>query len=61
MNWQKITQELINELGSMDKLCKLAMCTQRQIERVMRGQSPSYELGDRLIRMHDSMKEMRRK
>ena len=61
MNWKKITHELHAALGSKAKLSQLAMCSDSQITAIMDGRAePSYSLGDRLIRMHDSMKESRR-
>lgn len=60
MNWQKITTELVAEVGSQHKLAELAMCSERNLASILAGRSePSYALGDRLIRMHDQMREMR--
>lgn len=60
MNWQKITTELLAAFGTKAKLAKLAICSEAHITAILAGKTePSYSVGDRLIRMHDQMREMR--
>jgi len=61
MNFAKITTELTTELG-VEKLAELAMCRASVLEAIATGRrEPTYAVGDRLIRMHDSMREMKRR
>ncbi len=54
--WQRITLELIEAYGSIERVAKLAICGPSLIRRVAAGRTePTYSVGDRLMRMHQSM------
>lgn len=57
MNYfQRITLELAESYGSVERLARLAMTTPATIKRICAGKSePTYSLGDRLMRMHASL------